>query len=275
MSHASALVLSVSTALLAGGSAVAETIAVDPLAGAGFELDIDGDGVGEFTGMFGDPAGTQLGIGLTFDGLTESAEIGSQAFIGVTSARQPDLESLTELRGFADLFVAPSVVERSASLDNAGNSAFLFSGDPLLAQWTFGTSGSGTDPVRLIGWIVDARDYFSSGGDADIVIHYHDFGEVSAGDPDRWISLRETEIPLDGLAPLEAEVDFPGDRTVSFEVASESDALYRILRRHETGGWRVVESADGDGSPLTLEHDGVEDTGIFRLEKLGPDSFGG
>lgn len=256
--------------------AAAGMVEVTPGGLVDVSLDIDGDGVPEIGSLYFDPESPWLGGEFRVDGTREVSNFAGDVFLGVSGVRVATMADLVEANGFATEFTAPASIERNPEYDPINGTFFLSVDEPLLAIWSYGTSGTGTAPVMLVGFVVDAREHFVSGRIAPVNIYAHNYGPVLGGDAPRWVSLADTGVPVDTLPPLAAATEFPDPRMVRFTVASETGKTYRILRQNAAGEVEVVVEQPGTGASLTLQWDDRprgESAALFSLEEFGGEAF--
>ena len=205
-------------------SARAAVVAVSPSQFASFSLDIDGDGAAEIS-RFQSTAGD-----ISFELFVDGADVGSfvnfptTTFAGFEAQTFADLQSLLTNDLFDGTYVAPAVITRG--FDNIIGFGSNTPSTPIQAWWSYGTSGSGSSPFRLLGVVIDYRAYFTSGGTADINIYYNDYGSFSPNQSSGPINLAATGIPD------ELVVRVQGIRALAGEVAQTSfERLHREVRQ--------------------------------------------
>jgi hypothetical protein len=256
--------------------AMAGMVEVTPANGASFSLDIDGDGWPEVDSFVFDPASESLWAGFWVDGTAEVSSFADDVFVGVSGVGVATMDQLVEAKGFATEFTAPTSTERNPAYDPIGGSIFLNEDKPLVAIWSYGSSGTGSAPTALVGYVVDAREHFTSGLIAPVQIYYHNYGPVVGGAAPRWVSLEDTGVPLGEQPALAAASEFPDPRVVRFTVASEIGKIYRIIRKSSSGTVEAVVEREGTGASLTLEWDDRprgQSAAFFSLEEFGGEAF--
>ena len=65
----------------------------------------------------------------------------------------------------------------------------------IAAFWAFGTAGTGSQTVSLVGMVVDFSEYYASNGFADIAFYTHHYGTFGPGDELAGASLLLTGAP--------------------------------------------------------------------------------
>jgi hypothetical protein len=256
--------------------ALAAVVEVTPDSGESFSLDIDGDGLPELESFHFDSELPWLGAVFWVDGTKEVSTFADDHFVGVSGLRVATMEQLVDAKGFATEFTAPASTERNPEYDPIGGAIFLHEEEPLLAMWSYGTSGTGNAPAALVGFVVDAREHFASGRVAPVRIYHHHYGPVFGGADPRWITLADTGLPGIARPKLAASSEFPDPRVVRFTVASEIGKTYRILRKNAAGEVDVVVEHAGTGDSLTLEWDDRphgQSVAFFSLEEFGGELF--
>lgn len=171
----------------------AAVVSVTPAQFAGFSLDIDGDGAAEIRN-FQATTGV-VSFGIMVDGLRVGSHVNfpNSTFAGFESATFTDLLSFEMSDLFSGNYTAPEVISRD--FNNFLGAGFGQVTAPIQAWWSYGTSGSGSQPVHLLGVVIDYRAYFSSGGSAAVDVYYHDFGSFGPNQTSGPISLATTGIP--------------------------------------------------------------------------------
>lgn len=174
-------------------STEAAVVSVTPAQFAGFSLDIDGDGAAELRRF--QPTSGVVAFDLIVDGMSVGSHVAfpSTTFAGFESASFTDLLSFEMSDLFAGIYTAPAVISRD--FDNFTGNGFAQASAPIQAWWSYGTSGSGSQPVHLLGVVIDYRAYFSSGETAAIDVYYHNFGSFGPNQTSGPISLATTGIP--------------------------------------------------------------------------------
>lgn len=264
-------------------AAAATSIEVEPTQlGDSFEVDIDVDGKAELYGGWYTEASGSLTFGVRVGVTDEVVTLGANVFRGISAVATETLVELYEAEGFATSFDPPTSVARHPGLDDVSGGLFLTADRPILGCWGYGTSGGlsnggmADDPVRLVGLVIDATEYFTSGRTSAVKVYWNDYGAIASGEAARWITLADTGVPrhVESLGGVLSE--FVGRRKICFRFESELGLKYRVLRNTGRDDPEEVLVADGTGEQMTLVWDdsGRESSkAFFTLEEFGADAF--
>lgn len=145
----------------------------------------------------------------------------------------------------------------------AENASVIFNANPatpVLAGWRFGTSGTGNDPLTIIGFVLDTTEFFSSGGTAPIKLYTHLYGSLSIGDPALSVSLATAlglgggSAAVGGVLPTTAM--FTGPKAGNITTPSVIGKTYRLHRLTDLGtSATVVDTQAGTGNPIVFTFD--------------------
>lgn len=231
-----------------------------------FSLDVDGDSVADFEGS------TSNNQNVTLINYAEGNTFTVQNLPGT----RPGQGTLGSSFTFADLAAlqADAIYAGSVSiippqvfgpLHLAENSAVVFNANPsapIVAGWRFGTSGTANDPLAIIGFVLDATEFFSSGGTAPIKLYTHHFGSLDQNDPALSVSLATAlglgtgagSAAVNGFLPT--TVSFTGPKAGSISTPSVTGKTYRLHRLIDLGTTgTVVDTQTGTGNPLVFTFD--------------------
>lgn len=163
----------------------------------------------------------------------------------------------------ADSIYAGSISINTPQIVNtlhlAENAPVVFNANeaqPILAGWRFGTSGTGNDPLTIIGFVLDATDFFNSGGTAPIKL----YGSLSPADDAISASLA-TALGLGGVSAavggvLPTTFSFAGPKAGSITTPSVVGKTYRLHRVTDLGSaGTVVDTREGTGNPIAFTFD--------------------
>jgi len=174
--------------LLAAGVAQAGMVRVDAADFATFTMDVDGDGANDFTSLslYGT---TQVRVNSSFDFYLADVIIPGRVDAGESklSLSLPDADVASE-----DIWSGTVEVIAAPTRWNNVKSSYI-TGDAIGLHWGSGTKGSAvTDPVSLIGLVVDTRnfDLITSTGSVDLYYNY--YGDYGFGDGPQSVSLADT-----------------------------------------------------------------------------------
>ncbi len=171
----------------------AATVSVTPAQFASTSLDLDSDGQAEFGNLQAQIGGVSYQI--TVDGMAAGSYVTfpDVTFAGFESRTFTDLTSLSLNSLFSGNFTAPTLINRE--FNNFAGSGFVDASAPIHAWWAYGTAGSGSSPLSLVGLVIDFTEYFNTGGTAAVDIYYHHYGTFSSGQSSGPITLPITAVP--------------------------------------------------------------------------------
>ncbi len=251
-------------AILGSQSASAEVNEVLLANWASFTLDVDGDEMADFKGS------TSNTENITLINVAEGNAFTVQNLPG-TRPGQGTLGSSFNFATIAaiqaDAIYAGSVSINTPQIINtlhlAENSSVVFNANettPILAGWRFGTSGTGNDPLTIIGFILDTTEFFSSGGAAPIKLYTHLYGVLGPGDPALSVSLATAlgvgggSAAVGGVLPTTSS--FTGPKSGSITTPSVIGKTYRLHRLANLGASAtVVDTRSGTGSEIVFTFD--------------------
>lgn len=180
-------------AILLSSSAHAAMVSVTPVDFATFSLDVDGDGQAEVSQIIAQTG--EVGFGIKVDGTAAGSYVTfpDVTFAGAESRAFTSLSALSLDSLFSGTFTAPAAIHRE--FNNFGGIGVVTAAAPIHAAWNYGTAGTGSGPLSLVGVVMDFSAYFTSGGTAAVDIYYHHYGNFSAGQSAGSISLATTGVP--------------------------------------------------------------------------------
>lgn len=168
----------------------AASVAVIPGEITPLDLDLDGDGRAEIIYLYGSETSGSFAFNL--DWLNSYTTILGRPFNRMLNAVFPDLDSLYSSEFFSLTLLIPNYTGRDSDI-GGGHSTFGV-GNPINAAWMLGTAGTGSDPVSVVGIVVDATNYYATSGTAPIDLYTHNFGQFGPGESP-FLSLAATGVP--------------------------------------------------------------------------------
>lgn len=221
-----------------------------------FSLDIDSDGFAEFENFYYSLEEGRIYFLTHVDGIDVSTTFPDEAFVGLRSdvfATTGELAGSSMFTG--DLLVPEGFNRINDSITGVGS---IHDAEPLFAAWMYGSLGTGAEDLRLLGMVIDATDFFSSGGSADLKIFFHDYGAYGGGEGIDGASLAQTGILSTSLNHLDSVAEFIGPKSGLIRVQSEVGKTYQLMRGASPGSGQSIATLQGTGQVLTLSWDDTE-----------------
>jgi hypothetical protein len=173
----------------------------DPRAEDDLNIDIDGDGTGELRTFVTTEISASYqvrpdvleGIGGTAIGpFSPHLSFSSALFSSVGSLLGSDFLSLN--------LVLPPYTDRYSN--GANGIIGLSPSNPVSATWMIGSSGDGTDPISVVGIVIDYSQFYSSRGLEPVLIYTHNYGSFLPADSVPTLSLLSTGVPEPSISTL-------------------------------------------------------------------------
>ena len=256
---------------LLGSFASGAVVSVPPGGLGSFVLDIDSDGFAEFRNFGYWPEGNQIAFEFHVDGIDTITTFPDVPFLGIRGDTFASKEALVASTMFSGDLVVPLGYTRL--YDSITGVAFVNGDNPIFAAWMYGSLGSGSDELRLLGMVVDATEFFSSGGNANLDIFFHDYGSFAGGESITGASLSLTGINTGVSSQLEADVEFMGPKSGLMRVASKLGSTYRLKKGSAPGDGTTIATLAGTGGVLTLSWDDTgspDERAFFWVEEFTP-----
>lgn len=223
---------------------------IPPSAMATASLDFDGDGLMELNTfqVSGDVMSSQIQV----DAVNTPIQFPDDVFVGINLRRFDSSSALITSTIFSGDFTAQTDLDRMS--DDATGGLFILASEPILAGWIYGTSGSDAADVHLIGMVIDAIDYFSSGGTADLKVYHYDFGAFGPGESLANATLASTSYPS-RQGPLPSTSEFDGPRRGRILVPTILGKTYQLMRGPRPGEGTAILTRPGTGAVETFPWD--------------------
>lgn len=237
----------------------------------GFVLDIDSDGFAEFSDFQYSASGAQLAFQFHVDGIDSVTTFPDEAFLGIRAGAFANKEELVSSSMFSGDLTIPLVYTRL--YDSIQGVGYLDSAQPLFAAWMYGSLGSGSEELRLLAMVVDATDYLQSGGNANLLIYFHDYGSFAGGEGISGASLSRTGINTGASTQLDADVEFIGPKSGLIRVASKAGSTYHLRKGNSPTEGDIIAALTGTGGVLTLSWDDTDSDDVkafFWVEEITP-----
>jgi hypothetical protein len=257
--------------LLLASLGSAAVVSVPPGGLGGFTLDIDSDGVAEFTDFGFWAEANQIAFLFNVDGIDIPTMFPDDIFAGYRGQTFASKEALISSSMFSGDLTVPTGYTRL----NNNITGFVMLGEdaPIFAAWMYGSLGEGSEELRLLAMIVDATEFFASDHTSNLRIFFHDYGSFAGGEDIAGVSLAETGINNNASSQLDADVEFIGPKTGLIRVASKQGATYRLKRGTNPDTGVTIATLIGTGETLTLSWDDSETTdkaAFFWVEEVSP-----
>ena len=217
---------------------------------AAASLDFDGDGMAELSTF--EVFRGQMTFGIQVDGVGNPMQFPDDVFVGINTRSFDSSSALISSSIFSGDFTAQSDLGRI--YDNIQGTLFLYAAEPIMAGWIYGTSGSGAADVHLIGMVIDATDYFNSGGNADLKVYHYDFGAFGPGESLANATLASTSYPT-RHGPLPSTSEFDGPRRGRILVPTILGKTYHLMRGTHPGQGTSILTRAGTGAVETFPWD--------------------
>ena len=226
---------------------------------ATFSLDVDGDGLADFAGSTSNNqniALTSVVDGNPFTVQNFPGALPGQGTVG-TANTFPSIAALQADPIYAGgVSLNPTVL---GALHFTEGLPVVFNANastPVVAGWRFGTAGTGDEPLSVLGFVLDAGEFFNSGGTSAIKLYARKFGALLPGDPAIPVSLATILDPDDGTpggGVLATSVEFTGPKTGNISVASQAGKTYRLYRTTDLSQpGEVIDTQSGTGGNLVF-----------------------
>jgi hypothetical protein len=213
-------------------------------------LDLDGDGLADLSRF--EESGGVMSCNIIVDAVNTSIQFPDDVFAGINLGRFNASSALISSSIFSGNFTAQSNLSRN--FDNIQGNLFLLASEPILAGWIYSTSGSGAADVHLVGMVIDATDYFISGGTADWKVYHYDFGAFGPGESLANATLASTSYPS-RQGPLPSTTEFDGPRRGRILVPTILGKTYQLLRGPRPGQGTAILTRPGTGAVETFPWD--------------------
>ncbi len=221
-----------------------------------FSLDLDSDGFAEFERFYFYEEASQIYFLTHVDGIDSSTTFPDEEFVGIRWGVFASTQELAASSMFSGDLLVPEGFNRL--YDSIQGIMTIDQAEPLFAAWMYGSLGTGSDDLRLLGMVIDASDFFSSGGTADLRIFFHDYGSYGGGEGINGASLAQTGILSEGLKHLDSVAEFIGPRSGLIRVPSQIGKTYQLMRGKSPGTGVTIATLQGSGQILTLSWDDTE-----------------
>lgn len=233
---------------------------------AGFTLDVDNDGVPDFAGTTSNLQNVSLtsyadGNPFTFQTIPGArpgqGTVGSAWQFANLNELKADAIYAGEITVLTPVFGDLHMSEGAPVVLNANKAK------PIWAGWRFGTLGSTNDPLSIIGFVLDATDFFASGGSSPVKLHTHHYGNLSPGES-LSVSLAtalgeegpdSSPSPSPREGPLSVNFTPTGPGAGQLTVDSIEGLTYELLRSTDLITKTPIESKPGTGGSLTFSFD--------------------
>ncbi|MGL4399983.1 MAG: hypothetical protein ACRCXD_08950 [Luteolibacter sp.] len=246
-------------------------VSVSPTGLGAFVLDIDSDGFAEFENFGYSPEENLIAFEFHVDGINASTTFPDDVFVGIRGDTFASKEALVASTMFSGDLVVPQSYARL--YDSITGVSFINGANPIFAAWMYGSLGTGSDELRLLGMVVDATGFFSSGGTANLNIFFHDYGSFAGGQSITGASLSQTGINTGASSQLDADVEFMGPKSGLMRVVSKLGSSYRLKKGSVPGDGITIATLAGTGGVLTLSWDdsgSSDEKAFFWVEEFTP-----
>lgn len=260
-------ILSVLLSSLAGGTVVS----VPPEGLGSFVLDIDSDGFAEFRDFGYSAQENTVFFGFHVDGIDSITTFPDEDFVGIRAKAFSSTAELVSSTMFSGDLTVP--VGYTRLYDSIQGYGWINPSLPLFAAWMYGSLGSGSEELRLLAMVVDATNFFNSGGSADLQIYFHDYGSFAGGEGISGASLSRTGINTGASTQLNANVEFIGPKSGLIRVASKSGRTYHLKKGDTPNDGVIIATLMGTGGVLTLSWDDTNSDdakAFFWVEEITP-----
>jgi hypothetical protein len=221
-----------------------------------FSLDLDSDGFAEFESFYFYQEASQIYFLTHVDGIDRSTTLPDEEFVGIRWGVFASTQDLAASSMFSGDLLVPEGFNRL--YDSIQGVMTIDEAEPLFAAWVYGSLGTGSDDLRLLGMVVDASDFFSSGGTADLRIFFHDYGSFGGGDGINGASLAQTGVLSEALSRLDSVAEFIGPKSGLIRVPSQIGKTCQLKRGRSPGSGDTIATLLGTGQVLTLSWDDTE-----------------
>lgn len=258
-------------ALLLSPLASATVVSVPPGGLAGFTLDIDSDGVAEFTDFLFWQETNQIYFQFNVDGIDIPTTFPDDLFVGFRGDVFASKEALISSSMFSGDLAIPT--EYTRLYNDITGLSMLEESTPIFAAWMFGSLGDGSEELRLLAMIVDSTEFFASDHTSNLRIYFHDYGSFAGGEGISGASLAATGINSSASSQLDADVEFIGPKSGLIRVASKEGRTYRLKRGSSPGSGVTIATLIGTGETLTMSWDdsgSIDAVAFFWVEEVTP-----